>query len=335
MKKKIVVLFDQRERDLWNALYGRGGQTATRPVSLLRECLGEQKVSERDNDIFHELKLVSDTATLPVGDIWFLLREEDDKHDDNIHHEKHDNKNLDEKVVLIWERKTVSDVWSSIRDGRYHEQKDRLFDFCRDHPSCHGVFYVLEGPCPTLGSDAMSHSTFFKIMTRQESVTVDHDEKPREFKTIRSFHLQETLVLIDACRRHYEKHILNDSEKQTDMSDTREHHLWRSLSSAKIKQRHEHVTPTVVLASCLASIPRVSFECALRIAEEFQTLEDFIVSSLQNHDIWYERVMSRMKTRQHKLVERIQSFVFRTTRVPPLTTTTRKAKKTNKEKNTS
>ena len=45
-----------------------------------------------------------------------------------------------EKIELIFERKTVSDLNSSIRDGRYHEQKQRLLS----NMDRHRIVYIIE-----------------------------------------------------------------------------------------------------------------------------------------------------------------------------------------------
>jgi ERCC4-type nuclease len=56
-------------------------------------------------------------TSLPVGDIWIVARRylytegEDD-----------DNTEKEDAVLAIVERKTVNDLWSSLRDGRYHDQ---------------------------------------------------------------------------------------------------------------------------------------------------------------------------------------------------------------------
>jgi ERCC4-type nuclease len=51
---------------------------------------------------------------------------------------------IDDQIELIFERKTISDLNSSIKDGRYHEQKARLVsNFKRNR-----IIYILEGNIP-------------------------------------------------------------------------------------------------------------------------------------------------------------------------------------------
>ena len=75
-----------------------------------------------DNREHKLIKLISDTAveTLDNGDIHFLL---------------------DDILVLIIERKTISDLSSSVKDGRYREQKARLILKSRENIK---VMYIIE-----------------------------------------------------------------------------------------------------------------------------------------------------------------------------------------------
>lgn len=48
------------------------------------------------------------------------------------------------EVLFIAERKTIQDLKSSIIDGRYREQKDRLLSYRKEHESTR-IVYILEG----------------------------------------------------------------------------------------------------------------------------------------------------------------------------------------------
>ena len=48
-----------------------------------------------------------------------------------------------DKILLI-ERKTTYDLWCSIKDGRYKEQKFRLDGFIKNNPQNHKVLYIIE-----------------------------------------------------------------------------------------------------------------------------------------------------------------------------------------------
>ena len=46
--------------------------------------------------------------------------------------------------ILLIERKTTYDLWCSIKDGRYKEQKFRLDSFLKKNPINHRVLYLIE-----------------------------------------------------------------------------------------------------------------------------------------------------------------------------------------------
>ena len=122
---KIVI--DERERDLYQALYVFiHSQTNPLPLQLEKEVL-------------------------TLGDI-SIRRDEDDK----------------EWVLL--ERKTLKDLVSSIKDGRYEEQSYRLTHSTPPDFQLHNICYLIEGPLNTIRNPierkmilgAMASLYFFK-----------------------------------------------------------------------------------------------------------------------------------------------------------------------------
>uniref|UniRef100_A0A6C0K6E8 ERCC4 domain-containing protein n=1 Tax=viral metagenome TaxID=1070528 RepID=A0A6C0K6E8_9ZZZZ len=53
---------------------------------------------------------------------------------------------------LCIERKTWCDLWSSITDGRFREQRARLLEWSRASPSQHHVLYLIEGKPEDVGT---------------------------------------------------------------------------------------------------------------------------------------------------------------------------------------
>jgi ERCC4-type nuclease len=88
------------------------------------------------------------TMTLHIGDIFISTK--------------------DNKHVCIFERKTLTDFISSIKDGRYKEQSHRLLHSTHMHP--HNIVYIVEGTMNQIKSPiekkmlygAMSSLHFFK-----------------------------------------------------------------------------------------------------------------------------------------------------------------------------
>ena len=96
-------------------------------------------VDFREDALFQNLikkDFTIEKANLEIGDIVF----EDD----------------DGQILLIIERKTVDDLLSSIKDGRYTEQSFRLNALEQIHN--HNIYYLIEG---NIFNQAIVFSTLF------------------------------------------------------------------------------------------------------------------------------------------------------------------------------
>ena len=100
--------------------------------------------------------------------------------------------------TVLFERKTLQDLLSSIKDGRYDEQSHRL-----THASgipAHNIFYVLEGLMSQLRTDAERRLVHSSITSLSYF---------KGFSVLRTSTLQETADLLVAMARKIEK----DGEK--------------------------------------------------------------------------------------------------------------------------
>lgn len=78
------------------------------------------KIDYREKALIALLQPQCQVATLDIGDIQIVLND---------------------KIEMIFERKTLADLHSSVRDGRYHEQKARVCS----NVNLHRFIYILEG----------------------------------------------------------------------------------------------------------------------------------------------------------------------------------------------
>ena len=118
------------------------------------------KIDIREHDLFQYCKqtlekqfLINDvllvSENLPVGDI--IIAD-----------------NLEEKLII--ERKTLADLASSIKDGRYAEQSYRLNGL--SHPN-HNIIYLIEGDLTLITEKIELVESHRKFMD-QTVQTVDH-----------------------------------------------------------------------------------------------------------------------------------------------------------------
>ena len=117
---------------------------------------------------FRNLKVI--TESLPIGDIIISNNNED---------------------ILIIERKTIIDLLSSIKDGRYEEQSYRLNGTPLHN---HNIMYVIEGDVNKMN---MFRETKFEKLTLYSAIFSLNYYKG--FSAIRTFTLDETALFICNC----------------------------------------------------------------------------------------------------------------------------------------
>ena len=118
---------------------------------------------------FRNLKVI--TESLPIGDIIISGNNNED--------------------ILIIERKTIVDLLSSIKDGRYEEQSYRLNG---THVHNHNIMYVIEGDVNKMN---MFRDTKFEKLTLYSAIFSLNYYKG--FSAIRTFTLDETALFICNC----------------------------------------------------------------------------------------------------------------------------------------
>jgi ERCC4-type nuclease len=180
-------------------------------------------------ELLKELQITQEVVPLDVGDFQILK---------------------DEQIYLTIERKTEADLNSSIKDGRWREQKERL-DVLRQAGS--KVLFLIErieaSKRPFLDN---------KVMGGAILNTLFRDGYP----ILYTDGINQTVDYIDMIYRKIEK---GDFEKQMGSS------LETTTSNLKKK-----VTNSSFFLTCLASIPRVSVDIATKIQEHYKTLDELL-----------------------------------------------------------
>lgn len=102
-----------------------------------------------------------------------------------------------EKPLVIIERKSFSDLFASLKDGRYNEQSFRLQHSSNIH--CHNIIYLLEGTITSLNED--KRKLLYSCITSIQLF--------KGFSVIRSSSLDETanilLSMMDKIKRDLKK----------------------------------------------------------------------------------------------------------------------------------
>ena len=246
----------------------------TREQELFIKC---QKVIE-ENLKFKDIKLISET--LPLGDIII-------------------NDGTNDCVII--ERKTLTDLAASIKDGRYDEQSYRLNGI---HHHNHNIIYLIEG-------DMHNFNTFKARIDKQTLYSAMFSiQYFKGFSVMRSNNIFETAVI--SCNMVYK--LVNDLKKgkigfysntiqprltkeieplldeQNNNMINNENNNEEKIVSEKDycsvikKVKKENVTADNIGEIMLCQIPGISSASALSILSQFKTLPNLIKSIQEDED---------------------------------------------------
>lgn len=178
---------------------------------------------------------------------------------------------MDEKIVCIVERKTMSDLSSSIKDGRSREQKARLLDFTREH--CILLIYLIEGEFILSEKSTLMSSIVNKIV--RDKIYI-----------IRSKGVDESC---DFIKKLQEK-LLQFNGNNTLVSNY--------ISTLKPRKK-DNLDPKTVFITQLMCIPLISHSIAEAIASGYPNMLHLIQNTEKIHELEFE-LKTKDKTGQFK-----------------------------------
>ena len=154
---------------------------------------------------------------------------------------------IDDQIVLIIERKTINDLYCSIKDGRYKEQKTRLMS----NYSNNNILYLLEENIVSykqkFNTDII-YGTVINILIRDN------------IRILHSVSIDETIKYIEILIKRLETNkdffITETLSKPIDYSE-----------SIKLEKK-KNLTPEICQITQLAQIPGVSIHSAKHILEQ-------------------------------------------------------------------
>jgi len=249
------------------------------------------KVDVRESDLLQQINqlilnvpifknIVVKSEVLPIGDI-IIADDKDDK--------------------LIIERKSVSDLLASIKDGRYEEQSYRLNGSTYHN---HNVVYLIEGDINKVNRFKSENGLGSEKLTLYSAMFSLNYYKG--FSVFRSFCLGETATIL--CNMAYklekssgsknafyqnatnsttnlEETIQSEvqtiqSELQTIQSEVQE----KDYVSVIKKVKKENITPENIGEIMLCQIPGISAVTALTIMDKFKSLPNLIKELETNNE---------------------------------------------------
>jgi ERCC4-type nuclease len=262
------------------------------------------KVDTREVDLLHQInhlvlnipifkQIEIKSETLPIGDI-IISNDAEDK--------------------LIIERKTVSDLLASIKDGRYEEQSYRLNGL--NHHN-HNVIYLIEGD--------VNRVNRFKSDNKVEKITLYSAmfslNYYKGFSVFRSFSLEETATIICNMAYKLEKGLTTGKKEfyqnTISISSSSQENIDNNLINEKIediceqnekdyvsvikKVKKENITPDNIGEIMLCQIPGISSVTALAIMEKYKTLPNLIKEIENNNDCLKDITSTNTKGQVRKI----------------------------------
>jgi ERCC4-type nuclease len=177
---------------------------------------------------------------------------------------------------FILERKTIADLISSVKDGRYKEQKIRLVSYMKENPSNRRIAYILEG-------DPYAIANSFYTETDKNTV----------IGFLVSSNLRDGIPVFYSKDRYSTQKIIEKLSTRL-MKDTKDffpiHQAGGSVSTLdepytttiKMKKK-ENLNPSAWWILSLAQIPGVSHSIAEMIITTYPTIESLFLI-YQNQD---------------------------------------------------
>jgi ERCC4-type nuclease len=205
---------------------------------------------------------------------------------------------IDDQIQIIFERKTISDLNQSIKDGRYHEQKARLVsNFKRNR-----IIYILEGAMPLETSKYIDKNIIYSSMLH----TIFRD----------GIFFYRTTGVEDTSNFIYELYTRFIKNKEEWISFLNGNNYQDALEpDIKVFQntkKSDNITPNVSYINMLSQIPGCSTKIAKEISLNYNSMALLLQQYLINDKP--EQLLKDIKLENRKigpiLSKRIYHFLF-------------------------
>ena len=270
------------------------------------------KIDTREKDLFDKInhlvktipnfnKCIIQSETLDIGDI--IIADE-----------------KEEKIII--ERKTIADLLSSIKDGRYEEQSYRL-NGLKHHN--HNIVYLIEGDLNKISHFKTNETAKFTALSAMFSLNYY-----KGFSVQRSISLEETALMI--CNMAYKleksptknafyENLTNDNNNNNNNNNenltndgTNETSVKQYVNVIK-KVKKENITPENISEIMLCQIPGISSVTALAVMSEYKSIAN-LIKELENNneclkDIKLINTTGQIRKINKTCVENIVKFLLK------------------------
>lgn len=247
-----------------------------RETALYERCIAFVASSNLPN-----IKLVKEM--LPLGDVIFRTDEG--------------------ATVSIIERKCLTDLLASIKDGRYDEQSHRL----AHNGECplHQVLYIVEGVLGSLKSVQERKLIFSSITTLNFF---------KGFSVLRTSSVQETAELLVSMADKIERKSLV-ANIATNVSETANTNSDQNYCVVVKKTKKDNITPENIGEILLCQIPSVSSITAVAIMKRFQTFPQLMDALKTDPNCLNDITTDKSRKISKLCIENIRTYLTTTTAI--------------------
>jgi crossover junction endonuclease MUS81 len=272
------------------------------------------KVDNREHDLLKQIQnlvlfipsfkqLKVEVANLPLGDI-IISDDNEDK--------------------LIIERKCMTDLLASIKDGRYEEQSYRLNGL--NHHN-HNIYYLIEGDVNK--SNRFKDNNIEKLTLYSAMFSLNYF---KGFSVMRTLSMEESAIFIcntanklskseSSGKKAYYENKSFEKQKQKDKSEENPEENEEKEQSDKDyvsvvkKVKKDNITPENIAEIMLCQIPGISSVTALAIMAKFKTIPNLIQEIQQNEgcfkDISYQNSKGQTRKINKASLSNIVKFLLK------------------------
>jgi len=274
------------------------------------------KIDTREKDLFDKInhlvktipnfnKCIIQSETLDIGDI--IIADE-----------------KEEKIII--ERKTIADLLSSIKDGRYEEQSYRLNGLTHHN---HNIVYLIEGDLNKISHFKTNETAKFTALSAMFSLNYY-----KGFSVQRSISLEETALMIcnmaykldkSPSKKVFYENLTNDGTNDTNNTNNNNNDnlINDGTNETSVKQyvnvikkvKKENITPENISEIMLCQIPGISSVTALAVMSEYKSIAN-LIKELENNneclkDIKLINTTGQIRKINKTCVENIVKFLLK------------------------
>jgi ERCC4-type nuclease len=237
----------------------------------------------------------------------------------------------DDSEKLVIERKSVNDLLSSIKDGRYEEQSYRLNGL--NHHN-HNIIYLIEGDINRL-NNRFKDNKIEKLTLYSAILSLNYY---KGFSVIRTFSLEETAIFVCNSANKLKKgeiekkkpyygntkieepvkevidcsnNVVNSVVVVNNVSNNVQEDCDKDYVSVVKKVKKENITPDNIGEIMLCQIPGISSVTSLAIINKFKTFSNLITCIQNDVSCLNDITTTNSKGQQRKISKTCISNIYK------------------------